>query len=260
MRPTHSKKIILFLTLLLAPTIFSNVSAQQFGAFNAEAQQGTATGGVGHHFGIGFLYSYGFNEHVYEQYTGDKAFADGGPVEASIVDENCIVLNSIPCFPGNFNYEAIIPGANLGASFLGAISLGFEYAKFSATSKSIHPDKEDLIDLKLDMNLYVGELKFYFFDPLDIGGNGFIGLGYGILQGKFTGNNIKPGEFNATISQVHIGGDFSLGALGFRFEFRPIFADNVHVSEDPFNQSNEGDGIDINFSGIITVMAAYYRF
>lgn len=208
-----------------------------------------------HQFSSGFL-SYGWDENVFYQFTGDSTFSDGISPSSFFV---------------NLQYETI---TSLNNPYIKAISTSWEWYRLNTNSDEVALKEGTNPSLKLSVDQIAFSVKSYFLNDMSPTEDSFkmlklfFGLGWGWLDGKFTGTNIRSDSSIQSID-TDIYGPLTYRELGIAmigetygglFSFKILRADQTKTSSDPFNQAEEGDRLILNLGGISTTLAATVRF
>jgi len=211
-----------------------------------------------------------YREHPFLQITGDSDFKNGDAVSgisnvgtpATAQDENILQkgIHSLPPF-------GLETGTSLDLFVPKAISVGFDYTRFSQTDKQALDTTRSVVTIpriQMDTYLYSFYAKGYAFPVNEPGMNFFAGLGLGILEGKFDAIPYAgASKSRVAFSQTPVGlsqvGVEALGEnWGLRYEIRVVRARKVKLEDNPYlNQSQETT---IDFSGTLIKVVLFYQF
>ncbi|HEX9843408.1 MAG TPA: hypothetical protein VGC20_11695 [bacterium] len=208
-----------------------------------------------------------FAVHPFYQITGDGSYLTGKAATVLLLrirqrdtDEKSNALTkAIHALPP-FGIEGVM---GIDLPFPRGLGIGFNFTPL--------PEKDtDAADgglpIKMDVYLYTGSLRFYFFDPNEPGVNYFVGLGLGLLEGNIKAEPFigVPAEF-VSFSQYPVGstrmGLESRGEnWGFRYELEIINADQVKLSSNPYTAATGVTTTEIDFSGSLVRLSLFYQF
>ena len=212
------------------------------------------------------IYNYGFVESVYYQFTGYSVFKDG-------------VLPSTTFFAGTLPLEIPylddgIPApsitwdriSQLDWDMPGGWSYGAEIHNYYATSETTYSGEGgfEAPDVKMDFHLWSVFLKLFILDPVDSLYQPYVGVSWGVINGSFDSTTVAGKQYdtsfsgyqNSRIIGIQFRGNEDWGGV---FEFRATTA-FAKTSNDPFDQKASGNELNLDFSGILVSMCAYYRY
>jgi hypothetical protein len=239
----------------------------------AAAPAARAAGGAGAQFyRLTFLEldQFSFQNHPFFQITGDSDFKGGDsasanttvgtPVTAS--NENLILkgIHSLPPF-------AIEAGQAVDFYFPKSWSYGFDFTRFSQPDVDALDTSKPSVTIpriSMDMYLYSFFLRGYAFDAAQPGINYYLGIGLGLLEGKFdaipyAGAKQQRIGFNQSpVGMTLLGVEARGDSFGVRYEIRLVRARNVYLDKNPY--LDQTDVTKVNFSGSLIKISAFYQF
>ncbi|MBI4082929.1 MAG: hypothetical protein HY423_10000 [Candidatus Lambdaproteobacteria bacterium] len=212
-----------------------------------------------------------YDLHPYLQYSGDAAFTRGTAATSDFstigspgtdkgVDPVQSFIHSLP----PFGFET---GQTTGILLPKAVTIGFDYTKFSQKEKDVSGAKAlDDTAPRMLSNTYVYQaaLRIYALDPTETGLNYFVGIGLGVLDGRMA---VQTDAFAAKrtvsygqspVGSTRLGLETKGENFGIRYEIMLLKAEKVRFSENPFPGRDNFRTID--FSGTLIRLALYYHF
>ena len=232
---------------------------------------GAGAGGLFYRITFLELDQYSFQEHPFFQIVGDPDLKDGDAAStitnvgtpATASNEN-LALKGIHSLPP-FGFET---GQRIDFIFPKAWSFGFDFHRFSQTDVQALDTTKPVVTLdgriSMDMYLYSFILRGYAFDASEPGINYYIGIGLGLLEGKFDAipyagaNRQRVGFSMLPIGMTQLGVEARGDNFGLRYEVRLVRARKVQLDKNPYLDQTENT--EINFSGSLIKLAAFYQF
>ena len=206
------------------------------------------------------IYSLGFIDPLYYQFTGNAIFKDGALPNTWVFGADT-GIEGVP-YP-SLSWHHI---QELDYDMPGAYAYGLEFLSFKADSTSTYQGTEDAVGPLIDLNLmfFSGFLRLYLFSFDNAAVHPFFALGWGILTGTFDTVTVLGEEyftrFNGSSVSHAIGVELNVGeSWGGTLELRTLTA-YATTTNDPFNQNPSGDTLDLDLSGSMVSFTGYMRF
>lgn len=213
---------------------------------------------------------YSYKQHPFLQITGDSDFRNGQSVSffssistpTTASGENFLekAIHSLPPF-------SIEAGTSLELVFPRTVSVAFEYVRLSQTDKDALNTSKSVVTIPritMDTYYYNVLLRAYAFDANEPGINYYLGVGLGILDGKFLAlpfqgaqkETVRFGE--SPIGMQHFGLEWMGEEFGMRYEIRIVNSRKVRLESNPY--IGQSAVRTINFSGTMTKFSLIYQF
>lgn len=227
---------------------------------------------------------YAFGEHPYFQFAGEKVYKNGAAPLSFTFDvllsdeESTNLVNSF-----NIGYEYVLPmdlrDFDESLTIFSAYSFLIEYIHYKLTPTTVLEKGKRSRRSLITMDFSVIDLaaRLYFGKPINSTVkkvvdftdyfNPFIGTGWGVINGGFTGKHNTFGvveEFNTSFTGLTTFREFGILGLqetfGFSLSMRIVKAPKITINDNPFKRTHEGNDFYMDLGGFINILNFVYRF